>query len=72
MIINLAVNAIKFTPEGGSVEIWAHAGQDHGDVTIGVTDTGPGLSPENLSVIFQRFRQVDQGLCSSTKGFGLG
>ena len=42
MIINLAVNAIKFTPEGGGVEIWAHAGQDNGDVTIGITDTGLG------------------------------
>ena len=72
VIINLAVNAIKFTPEGGAVEIWARAGCDDDDITIGVTDTGPGLSEENLSVIFERFRQVDQGLRSSTKGFGLG
>lgn len=72
VIVNLAVNAIKFTPEGGTVEIWANRASDDGDVTIGVTDTGPGLSAENLAVIFQRFRQVDQGLHSSTKGFGLG
>ncbi|MEX2091547.1 MAG: response regulator [Pirellulales bacterium] len=72
VIINLAVNAIKFTPEGGVVEIWANAGESNGEVTIGVTDTGPGLSAENLSVIFERFRQVDHGLRSSTKGFGLG
>jgi hypothetical protein len=72
VIVNLAVNAIKFTPEGGAVEIWAHVTQDDGDITIGVTDTGPGLSAENLSVIFERFRQVDHGLRSSTKGFGLG
>lgn len=70
VIVNLAVNAIKFTPEGGAVEIWARAAGD--EVTIGVTDTGPGLSAENLSIIFERFRQVDQGLRASTKGFGLG
>lgn len=71
-IINLAVNAIKFTPEGGAVEIWARSNNGDGDVTIGVTDTGPGLSSENLAVIFERFQQVDHGLRSSTKGFGLG
>ncbi len=72
MIVNLAVNAIKFTPEGGTVDIWAKYIAQSGEVTIGVTDTGPGLSAENLSIVFQRFRQVDQGLHSSTKGFGLG
>jgi signal transduction histidine kinase len=72
VIINLAVNAVKFTPAGGTVEIWAQGGKEGGDITIGVTDTGPGLSPENRSIIFERFRQVDQGLRSSTKGFGLG
>jgi signal transduction histidine kinase len=72
VIVNLAVNAIKFTPEGGTVDIWARANEGDGDVTIGVTDTGPGLSSENLSIIFERFKQVDHGLQSSTKGFGLG
>jgi CheY-like chemotaxis protein len=72
VIVNLAVNAIKFTPEGGSVEFWAHADEQGQEVTIGVTVTGPGLSAENLSIIFERFRQVDQGLRASTKGFGLG
>jgi signal transduction histidine kinase len=72
VMINLAVNAIKFTPEGGAVEIWAHGGTEGSEVRIGITDTGPGLSSENLAVIFKRFRQVDHGLCTSTKGFGLG
>jgi CheY-like chemotaxis protein len=71
VIINLAVNAIKFTPEGGSVNIWATA-EDGDDVTIGITDSGPGISQENLAIIFDRFQQVDQNLRASTKGFGLG
>ena len=72
VIINLAVNAIKFTPEGGAVDIWASAGEHDGDVTIGVTDAGPGISQENLAIIFERFKQVDQNLRASMKGFGLG
>jgi signal transduction histidine kinase len=72
VLINLAVNAIKFTPESGSVELWANANDDAHQVTVGVTDTGPGISPHNLSSIFDRFRQVDTGLQASVKGFGLG
>ena len=62
VLINLAVNAIKFTPEGGAVEIWAHGSRENEEVTVGVSDTGPGLSLENRTAIFDRFRQVDQGL----------
>ena len=72
VIMNLAVNAIKFAPSGGTVEVWARPSGCGPDVEIGVTDNGPGISRENLEIIFERFRQVDQGLASSTKGFGLG
>ena len=72
VIINLAVNAVKFTPEGGTVTVWAAAESGADEVTIGITDTGPGISAENLSAIFERFRQVEVSLHASTKGFGLG
>ncbi len=72
VLINLAVNAIKFTPAGGTVELWARLGDDPAEVVVGVTDSGPGISPENLEIIFERFKQVDANLRSSTKGFGLG
>ena len=70
VIINLAINAVKFTPEGGTVKLWARKTGDN--VQIGVTDSGPGISAENLQEIFGRFRQVDTGIHCSTKGFGLG
>ena len=70
VIINLAINAVKFTPEGGTVKLWARKKGD--DVQIGVADSGPGISAENLQEIFGRFRQVDTGIHCSTKGFGLG
>ncbi len=69
-IVNLAVNAIKFSPKGGEVTLWAklHEGRD---VQIGVTDHGRGMSPEELEVIFNRFTQTgDQ--TESAKGLGLG
>ena len=71
VIVNLTVNAIKFSREGSDINLWAKAG-DNGDVQIGITDYGPGLSPEDLAVIFERFKQVGDVQRSSTKGFGLG
>lgn len=70
VIINLAINAVKFTPEGGTVKLWAR--RKDKSVEIGVTDSGAGISRENLQEIFGRFRQVETGIHCSTKGFGLG
>ncbi|MEQ8615563.1 MAG: response regulator [Lacipirellulaceae bacterium] len=72
VLINLAINAIKFTSKGGRVQIWAKQAEESSDIVLGVTDTGAGISKENLESIFGRFRQVDSGIHSSTKGFGLG
>jgi signal transduction histidine kinase len=67
---NLVSNAIKFTPSGGKVTITA--GQSDGEVWIRVSDTGPGMSEEELNRIFtpfyrsQRDRRFPQGM-----GLGL-
>jgi signal transduction histidine kinase len=50
-------NALRFTPSGGSVEVAAR-GQD-GGVEASVRDTGPGISPEHLSRIFERFYRAE-------------
>lgn len=71
-IINLAVNALKFAPEGGSAQIWARHEPSEHQIVIGITDNGPGISPENRQLIFDRFEQVNVDLRQSTKGFGLG
>jgi PAS domain S-box-containing protein len=70
VLVNLVVNAIKFSPEGSRI-ILSATSQDGGDVLISVADQGPGISPENLALIFDRFRQVGNAM-GSTKGFGLG
>ena len=71
IIINLAVNAFKFTGEGGQVRVWARNDDTAAQVIVGVKDNGPGIAPENLKAIFERFRQVGD-VRQSTKGFGLG
>ena len=72
VIINLAVNAIKFTPEGGHVRIWATQNPQGPGALVGVTDTGPGMDAAGLKRIFERFEQLDTGVHSTCKGFGLG
>jgi len=72
VITNLAINAIKFTPAGGKIAIWARSSLVEGEVTIGVTDEGPGIDQEKISQIFKRFEQLDDGVKSTVKGHGLG
>lgn len=70
IVTNLLTNAIKFTPQGGSVEICLQ--QDGSQVQIEVTDTGKGISQEFLPHVFDRFRRVDSSTERSTDGLGLG
>lgn len=64
---NLLGNAIKFTPAGGSVRV--RCGRDAGVWTISVIDTGPGIAPEHIETVFERFRQ---GAKPDGRGLGLG
>ena len=71
-IINLVSNAIKFTPEGGQVQL-AASRKDHHYVEISVLDNGPGISQAHLRKIFQRFRQAGSNpTATAGKGCGLG
>ncbi len=71
VILNLAINAIKFSPEGEKITLWAKP-HTRGGVEIGITDRGPGLAPEQVTLACQRFQQIDDPLQNATKGFGLG
>jgi two-component system phosphate regulon sensor histidine kinase PhoR len=68
---NLVDNAVKYTPEGGRVEITAAAGPD-GAARIDVSDDGPGIAPEHLGRIFERFYRVDKARSRELGGTGLG
>ena len=68
---NLLDNAIKHTPKDGSVTLWAEV--DRGWISVHVDDSGPGIPPEELSRIFERFYQVDKARTgASRRGVGLG
>jgi len=73
VLTNLVANAIKYSPRGGSVKVWAHrVSLPKGNfVEISVGDEGPGIPPEMKAVIFERFKQVDDRRDKKT-GFGLG
>jgi signal transduction histidine kinase len=67
VLCNLGTNAIKFTPEGGRVTLRAESSE--GQIRFTVTDTGPGMPPEQLEHIFGRFWQANHG---DRRGVGLG
>jgi CheY-like chemotaxis protein/nitrogen-specific signal transduction histidine kinase len=70
VVWNLLSNASKFTPNGGTVEV--RVGQDGGHLQIQVSDTGPGINPEFLPHVFERFRQEDGSTTRTHGGLGLG
>ena len=72
IIINLAINALKFCGEPGAVTLRARANPREHEIAVSVVDNGPGISPENLAALFQRFRQIEGQSGRGFKGFGLG
>ncbi|MEI7528118.1 MAG: ATP-binding protein [Elusimicrobiota bacterium] len=65
---NLLSNAWKFTPPGGSVTASARA--ENGGVVFTVADTGPGIPPDQLEAVFERYKRLKTG--EGETGFGLG
>ena len=70
VIYNLIDNAIKYTPEGGSVTVTMKA--DGRDAIFSVKDTGVGIPEEDAKHIFDRFYRVDKARSRETGGTGLG
>jgi signal transduction histidine kinase len=68
---NLFKNAMKFTPDGGAIEI-ATQNPDRGGVAITVVDTGLGIDPELLAHIFNAFEQGGRDVTKQFGGLGLG
>lgn len=69
---NLIGNAIKFTPEGGSIEVTARSSEDPGMVEIAVSDTGPGIPAKEREKLFTMFYQAETDSSRSAGGLGLG
>ena len=70
VIINLLSNALKYTPQGGLVEVGIKSAPDH--IEVFVKDTGNGIPPEDLPHIFERFYRADKSRNRLTGGAGIG
>jgi GAF domain-containing protein/anti-sigma regulatory factor (Ser/Thr protein kinase) len=69
VLLNLLSNALKFTPEGGQIEV--RAVPTDGAVEVSVKDTGIGIAPDDQEAVFEEFRQVG-GADKKAEGTGLG
>ena len=70
VVSNLVSNAVKYSPEGGTVTISSRA--EGGYALITVADTGLGIPPDEIAHVFERFRRVRSGAAQSIAGTGLG
>ena len=69
-LANIVDNAVKFSPSGGEVRLAIGAG--NGEAVITVSDSGPGVSPDDVSRLFQRFYRGKASRASDVPGVGLG
>jgi signal transduction histidine kinase len=67
---NLLSNAVKFTPEDGEIRMRASRAQN-GDLMVEVSDTGPGIPPDQRSHIFDKYYQIGEAARSAGAGLGL-
>ena len=70
ILFQLLSNAVKFTPDGGTILLDAEQQGEH--IMIRITDSGIGIAPDQQAHIFDNFYQVQGGLVSKTPGTGLG
>ena len=72
MLVNLLGNAVKFTPENGQVGLQVSVNDTTDSIRFTVWDTGIGIEPDKLKLLFQPFTQIDSSLSRQYSGTGLG
>jgi signal transduction histidine kinase/CheY-like chemotaxis protein len=70
VVWNLLINAVKFTPSGGRVQVGLKRVDAHAEIMV--SDTGQGIAPDVLPFVFDRFRQADSSSTRRHGGLGLG
>ena len=72
VLISLLSNAVKFTPDGGSVSIAVRADQAGQGIVIEITDTGIGMAPDDIPAALAPFCRIESSLTRAYEGAGLG
>ncbi|MCL4528446.1 MAG: PAS domain S-box protein, partial [Chloroflexi bacterium] len=72
VLVNLLMNAVKFTPQGGNVGLDISADPDNAQIHLAVWDSGIGITKEDLPRLFKPFVQLDASLSREYSGTGLG
>lgn len=70
VVYNLIENAVKFTNEGGTINFGVE--ETRYDVSVMISNTGPGIPPEDIRFVFDRFYKTDKSRSMDKKGMGLG
>jgi signal transduction histidine kinase/DNA-binding response OmpR family regulator len=70
VVWNLLINAVKFSPRGGRIQVHLQRTNSHAEISV--SDTGQGIVPEVLPHVFERFRQADSTSTRRHAGLGLG
>nr|BAL58466.1 sensor histidine kinase [Candidatus Acetothermum autotrophicum] len=70
VLFNLLNNAERYTPEGGQIGL--SVARSENEIRVSVSDTGPGIAPEDLPYVFERFWRADRSRSRATGGSGLG
>ena len=70
VVYNLIENAVKFTNDGGAISVQVSDSIDR--TTVVIENTGPGIAPEDLPMIFERFYKTDKSRSRDKNGMGLG
>lgn len=71
MLINLLTNAIKYTPDGGTIELWAERAPNN-RIKLNVRDSGVGIAEEDRAKVFSAFERIEHAYSSKQVGTGLG
>jgi signal transduction histidine kinase len=71
ILLNLLTNAVKFTPDGGKVQVRARW-RDGDGLEVAVSDTGIGIAKDDQAAVFEEFRQVGRHYTNKQEGTGLG
>jgi len=70
VMLNLLSNSVKFTPQGGRIDV--RAKRDGSEMVVAVSDTGIGIKPEDQARIFEEFQQAGSDYTKKAEGTGLG